>query len=332
MRSTSLRRRPASAASTLRNGSSRYQHPVEKTLAALRRAEDNLDAKFRDDPPDSWWKSIEDVIDAVVAWSIDAPASDLQFIHLCQPTAATINGYLEGIDNSTDEHGDPITAPHVSLTRGLSALLTAKPHEWPKIEPLQQLEREKVPHVQIAKMHGLKPYEVSEILAGTMEYPKGHITQHERDQRAVQKAARDKLRLAAARWKARRELEAEEAAITAESMLEDGATVGEIAEEFGVDEEAVFDAAEEAGFEEHDQDDEESAAIEATIIDLYKAGHANKEIAEVTGESIQRVAAIVRICQRSEATSPALADKPAKQSAASKVSQKKRRAAKSAKR
>lgn len=329
MSTNSLRRRPASAASTLRNGSSR-QHPVDKALAALRRAEDNLDAKFRDDPPESWWQSIENMMDAMAEWGAEAVAGDLQFVHLCQPVAAMIDGYLDGVENSTDEHGEPITEPHVNLTRGLGAVLSAKPHEWPKIETIQQLERERVSHTQIAAMHGLKPYEVGEILAGTMEYPKGHVTPHEREQKRIQKESRDKLRLAAARWKARRELEAEEAAITAEDMLEDGATIGEIADEFDVGEDAVLDAAEAAGFAPHDQGDDEAAAIESTVIDLYEAGNDNPTIAEITGESIQRVASIVRIYQRTAGLKPAA--EPAKQSAASKTSQKKRRAAKSAKR
>lgn len=307
----------------------------------MRRAEDNLDAKFRDDPPEPWWQSIESMIDAMVSWGAEAAAGDLQFVHLCQPVAAMIDGYLDGVDNSTDEHGEPITAPHVNLTRGLGAVLQAKPHEWPKLETIQQLEREKVSHTQIAAMHGLKSYEVGEILAGTMQYPKGHVTPHEREQKRIQKESRDKLRLAAARWKARRELEAEEAAITAEDMLEDGATVGDVADEFGVDEGAVFDAAEAAGFVPHDDDDEEAAAIESTVIDLYEAGNDNPTIAEITGESIQRVASIVRIYQRTRgephSASQSLADQPTngkqpKQSAASKVNQKKRRAAKSAKR
>lgn len=286
------------------------QPAIVKALKRLTAENSKWDGKG--ETPAAWDNAVRDAVGAIVAEPLG-----LDEVHLAYPTADAIDGYLAGID-ATDEHGEPIVGPHRKLIAALGRLLTAEPQAWPPLESIDLLAKQGVGHQQIAKMHGLSIVDVGDILAGTKKYPANHVTPHVLEQRTQQKKMRDRLRLAAARWRAQLEVDDEQRAITAEDMLAEGHTVGDVAEEFDVSEDAVIETAEAAGFEPDDGD----TSIEDSIVQMNSSGHSNADIAEALGVTVQRVAGVLNFLKRHSGGAASNGEAATK----TKVKQKQRRA------
>ncbi len=247
---------------------------IPQALARLRKEHQAWDEAQI--PGDPWWKAVDGAIETIAS----ATLTDAQ-LSLCEPVCDMIDGRFRD-----DEHATP-GQPSRDLLAAIARALTAKPQHWPELETIKQLEKEKVRHSQIARMHGLTVGQVQRILDGEESYPKNHVTPHERDQKRAKKTARDRLRLAFNRYQAMK-LSAD--VDTVDDFINEGATVGEIAEAFDADPDAVIAEARSTGHALG----EPGMSEDEQVYSLADQGVSNPQIAEMLGTTVQKVAGALR--------------------------------------
>lgn len=228
-------------------------------------------------PGDSWWKAVDGVIETIGA----ATLTDAQ-LSLCEPVADMIDSRFREED---DKPG-----PSRDLLAAIGRVLEWQPRVWPELETIKQLDKEKVRHSQIATMHGLTVGQVQRIIEGEEKYPADHITPHEQAQRRAKRLLRDRMRLAFNRYQSLKQIAEIE---TVGDYIEDGMTLGEIADEFDAEPEAVLLEAKSAGF----VPDGSGMTLDEQILSMSDQGVENSEIAETLGVSVQKVAGAIRRSQ-----------------------------------
>jgi len=248
---------------------------VTQAITRLRREHAAWDeSKF---PGDSWWKAVDGAIETIGGASLTDPQ-----LSLVDPVVDMIN---ERFANENDETKSEM--PSRDLMAAIARLLAAKPRQWPELESIKQLDKEKVRHSQIARMHGLTVGQVQAILDGEAAYPKGHVTPHVKDQQRSKKIARDKMRLAFNRYQQLKQISEID---TVADFLEEGATLGEVAHEFDADPDAVLAEARASGF----VPDDGGMSIDEQIFSMADQGVSQVEIAEALNMSVQKVAGALR--------------------------------------
>jgi hypothetical protein len=224
-------------------------------------------------PGDDWWKAVDNAIESIAS----ATLGDNQ-LSLCDPICDMIDGRFR----DDDENAKP-GVPSRDLQAAIARLLDAKPRVWPELETIKQLDREKVRHSQIAKMHGLTVGLVQSILDGEKEYPAGHVTPHDQEQRRSKRQLRDRMRLAFLRYQQMKQIAEID---TVADFIDEGATLGEIAEAFDADPDAVIAEARSLGH----QIEVPGMSEDEQIYSLADQGIATPEIAEMLGTTVQKVA------------------------------------------
>lgn len=231
-------------------------------------------------PGDSWWKAVDGAIEAIGSTHL----TDAQLSY-AEPFADMVDGRFREEDEKP--------GPGRDLLSAIARLLDTQPRDWPELETIKQLDKEKVRHSQIARMHGLTVGQVQRILEGEESYPAGHVTPHQQLQAKSKKRARDRVRLAYNRYQSLRQMADLD---TVEDYIEDGMTLGEIADELDADPDAVVDEALAVGY----VPDTSGMTLEEQIFSMADQGAESPEIADQLGVSIQKVTGALR----KRATSP----------------------------
>lgn len=234
-------------------------------------------------PPHSFWDAVDAVCEEIGEAELNENLGD-NWLHYCEPAADMMKSRFLRLH--VPEGEQPTSMPHPDVLNAIDRLLNAIPKDWPPIEKVQTLDKQKVGHRQIATMHGITLDQLQMILDGEMEYPKGHITPHVQEQTRTKRRMRARVRMAYRAYQA--EVTAE-SILTPESMLDDGYDAAQIAEEFGVDVEDVAEEAVRLGFDEATIDD-----LDEAIYSMADQGATTADIAAQLGVSVQKVAAIIR--------------------------------------
>lgn len=143
-------------------------------------------------PRVEWWEALGNLVDFV------ATAKNVQ-PHQHRGAANLIAAYLKFQALRVADQ-----LPSQEVYRAIDELRLAQPFEMQHTEPIAELAKlAGITNQQIAMMHGLSIYDVSQIIAGTKKYPENHVTPEE--QRRVDEIRQVKREYAAAAeaWKAR---------------------------------------------------------------------------------------------------------------------------------
>lgn len=263
----------------------RTTHPISPAIRASLQALRSEHSRWNDKalPSDSWWAAVDGVIEAVgSAGQGDRPPLNNAELAFVEPVCNMIEGRFAKVP----EGEDSAPGPSMDLLRAINVILETKPKDWPALESVKTLHKQKVRASQIAKMHGLTVGQIEEIANDEAEYPVGHITPHVRDQKRSQLLMRNRITLSYNRFLT---LKAIHDIPTVDEMIDDGLSIGDIADEFDVDPEAVAQEAVRRGYEPA-----EEMTLEEQIYSLADQGARRAEIAETLNVNIQKVGAILR--------------------------------------